>query len=120
MLTIFAYDAVAHNPSFAAGLIDPPAIHGALVPGKKAQYGVLDAAYWLGHTAAMESNFEDVLPPAHFTPAEVDAFRLGAVEGWKSLEFDDPSDPRDWDTELGQMAEEREWVIAYENGFNHS
>lgn len=125
MFILFDSAAIVKPNTFAAEL-NPPAVHAPVNPGRKtAPYSAVDQAFQAGWTAARESNFEDVLPPAHFGPAEVKAFNEGAVEGWKSAEFDDPSDVRDWDSdldaELNRMAEERSWQFSYEHGgYNHS
>lgn len=54
-----------------------------------AGYSAIDHAWNLGYDAAMESlDFEDVFPPADLTPAEAVAFRSGAREGFRQLDWE--------------------------------
>jgi len=128
-MAIVLFDSVyvkATSPATFAAELNPPAIHGSVNPGRKtAPYSATDAAWSCGFTAALEADFQDVFPPQHFTPAEVEAFHLGAQEGYRKAEFEDISCPADWDSdmdaELNRMAEERSWQFSYEHGgYNHS
>lgn len=54
-----------------------------------ADYSAIDHAWHLGFSAALESlDFEDVFPPADLTPAEAVAFRAGAREGYRRLDWE--------------------------------
>lgn len=118
-MVIFHYAALPVNNTFAAGLVAPPAVHAPLVPGKKAPFSAIDQAWKLGFDAAMASDFEDVLPREDMTVEEIRAFNLGAAEGYKALEFEDPSDPADWDAD--DLAAQRDWEFSYQHGgYNHS
>ena len=51
-------------------------------------FSTVDTAFEAGRTAALESGFDDVLPPQGYTAAEVEAFHQGAVEGYRELEWE--------------------------------
>lgn len=97
-MLIFHFDSLPVNHNFAAGL-DVPAIHAPLVPGRKG-FTILDAAFESGRSAAMDSGFEDVRPPAGYSAAECVAFHAGAVEGYRELE---------WEMELACRATVTTW-----------
>ena len=87
------------KPATFAAEIAPPAIHAPLVPGRKG-FTTLDAAFESGRTAALESGFEDVRPPAGYSAAEAEAFNAGATEGYRELE---------WERELACRATVTTW-----------
>lgn len=64
------------NTSFAAGLHRQPS-----------GWTLLDEAWHVGFTAAVESEFAEVHPPRNYTKAERDAFYSGRTEGYRELDY---------------------------------
>lgn len=102
MTTIFAYDAVNHNPAFGMGVLAAPR---KLTRSEKA---VLDAAWNTGWTAAAEGGL-NVQPPASFTDAEAAAF-LAAVDSFHAGAWDDAD----------EKAEAAIFMDAVASGFWHA
>ena len=85
-MVMFDSSSLIINPcprEFAEG-INPPAVFART---KADAPSLLDIAFEAGRTAAMESDFADVLPPVTYGPAEREAFQVGAVEGYRELEW---------------------------------
>lgn len=72
------------DSTFAFGLV-PPVI---FARSKADRPTLLDIAFEAGRTAALESEFADVLPPSTYGPAECDAFKAGSVEGYRELDHE--------------------------------
>lgn len=82
-------------------------------------YSATDHAWHLGYSAAMDAvDFEDVFPPAELTVAEARAFRAGAREGYRQLEWEmeqsrTPMSDEDADDMYDSWIREREGRDAF-------
>lgn len=83
-MLIFDSKRTVINGNFAEGIAPPRVFARSVTDAPTA----LDVAWKAGFDAAMESEFSDVLPPAHFTLAERDAFSAGSIEGYRQLDWE--------------------------------
>lgn len=90
-----------------------------IAPFDLRDYSATDHAWQLGFSAAMDSlDFEDVFPPADLTPAEAKAFRAGAREGYRQLDWEieqsrTPMSDEDADDMYDSWVREREARNAF-------
>lgn len=86
-MILFHHSAIVQSENFAVGLIAPPAAHGLLNPGRKAQYSATDAAWKAGFDAAME-DADLAIAPFHMGLAERDAFTQGVKDALNQIDFE--------------------------------